>query len=80
MLQNKQNPSKWKDKISMDLKVWLICQNKTMHQSIYHISPNLTSSFREEESLRISSYPCSASSPHSPEPCLCTYQNFENKF
>ena len=37
---------------------------------------NLTSGFREEDFLRISSCPYSARSPHSPEPCLWTDQNF----
>ena len=41
---------------------------------------NLTSSFGEEDSLRISSCPYSARSPHSPEPCLWTDQNFANNF
>ena len=36
---------------------------------------NLTSSFREED-LRISAMHYSASSPHSPEPCLLTNQKF----
>ena len=39
---------------------------------------NLTSSFGEEDFLRISSCPYSARSPHSPEPCLWTDQNFAN--
>ena len=41
---------------------------------------NLTSSFEEEDFLRISSCPNSARSPHSPEPCLWTDQNFANIF
>ena len=41
---------------------------------------NLTSSFGEEDFLRISSCPYSARSPHSPEPCLRTDQNFANSF
>ena len=41
---------------------------------------NLTSGFGEEDFLRISSCPYSARSPHSPEPCLWTYQNFVNNF
>ena len=41
---------------------------------------NLTSSFGEEDFLRISSCPYSARSPHSPEPCLWTDQNFANNF
>ena len=41
---------------------------------------NLTSSFGEEDFLRISSCPYSARSPHSPEPCLWTDQNFANTF
>ena len=41
---------------------------------------NLTSSFGEEDFLRISSCPYSARSPHSPEPCLWTDQNFANIF
>ena len=40
---------------------------------------NLTSSFEEEDFLRISSCPYSARSPHSPEPCLWTDQNFARK-
>ena len=40
---------------------------------------NLTSSFAEDF-LRISSCPYSARSPHSPEPCLLTDQNFANNF
>ena len=41
---------------------------------------NHTSHFREEYLLRISSRLYRASNPHSPEPCLSTDQNFENKF
>ena len=41
---------------------------------------NWTSSFREEDFLRISSCPYSARSPHSPEPCLQMHQNFANNF
>ena len=41
---------------------------------------NLTSSFREEDFLRISSCPYSARSPHSPEPCFWADQNFANSF
>ena len=41
---------------------------------------NLTRSFGEEDSLRISSCPYSARSPHSPEPCLWTDQNSANSF
>ena len=41
---------------------------------------NLTSSFREDDFLRTSSCPYSARSPHSPEPCLWTDQNFANNF
>ena len=41
---------------------------------------NLTSGFREEDSLRISSCPYSARSQHSPKPCLWTDQNFANTF
>ena len=39
---------------------------------------NLTSGLGEVDFLRISSYPYSARSPHSPEPCLWTDQNFAN--
>ena len=41
---------------------------------------NLTSSFREEDFLRISSCPYSARSPHSPEPCFLVDHNFANNF
>ena len=41
---------------------------------------NLTSSFGEEDFLRISSCPYSARSPHSPEPCLWMDQNFADNF
>ena len=41
---------------------------------------NLTSGFGEEDFLKISSCPYSARSPHSPEPCLWTDQNFANTF
>ena len=41
---------------------------------------NLTSGFGEEDFLRISSCPYSARSPHPPEPCLWTDQNFANSF
>ena len=37
---------------------------------------NLTSGFREEDFLRKSLCPYSARSPHSPEPCFGTNQNF----
>ena len=40
---------------------------------------NLTNGFGEDF-LRISSCPYSARSPHSPEPCLWTDQNFANNF
>ena len=40
---------------------------------------NLTSGFGEDF-LRISSCPCSARSPHSPEPCLWMDQSFANTF
>ena len=39
---------------------------------------NQTSSYREEDFLRISSCPYGARSPHSLEPCLWTDQNFAN--
>ena len=41
---------------------------------------NLTSGFREEDFLRISLCLYSARSPHSPEPCLRTDQNFAKNF
>ena len=41
---------------------------------------SLTSGFRGEDFLRISSCPYSESRPHSLEPCLITDQNFVNKF
>ena len=41
---------------------------------------NLTSSFGEENFLRISLCPYSARSPHSPEPCFSADQNFANSF
>ena len=41
---------------------------------------NLTSSFGEEDFLRISSCPYSARSPHSPELCFWADQNFANNF
>ena len=41
---------------------------------------NLTSGFGEEDFLRISSCPYGTRSPHSPEPCLWTDQNFANNF
>ena len=41
---------------------------------------NLTSCFREESFLRISSCPYIVKNPHSPEPCLWTDQNFANIF
>ena len=41
---------------------------------------NLTSSFWQEDFLRISSCLYSARSPHSPQPCLWTDQNFANNF
>ena len=41
---------------------------------------NLTSSFGEEDLLRISSCPYSARSPHLSEPCLWKDQNFANNF
>ena len=47
---------------------------------IVKLFQNLTSSFGEENLLRISSCPYSARSPHSPEPCLWTDQNFANNF
>ena len=44
------------------------------------IFQNLTSSFREEDLLRISSCPYSARSSHSPEPCFWADQNFTSTF
>ena len=41
---------------------------------------NLTSSFEEEDFLRISSCPYSARSPHSPQPCFWANQNFADSF
>ena len=41
---------------------------------------NLTSNFREDDFLRISLCLYSASSQHSPEPCLFTDKNFVNNF
>ena len=41
---------------------------------------SLTSNFGEEDFLRISSCSYSARSPHSPETCLGTDQNFANTF
>ena len=41
---------------------------------------NLTIGFREKEFLRISSFSYSASSPHSPEPCLLMDQTFTINF
>ena len=41
---------------------------------------NLTDGFGEEDFLRISSCPYSTRSPHSPEPCLWTDQNFTDNF
>ena len=41
---------------------------------------NLTSSFREQDFLWISSCPCCARSPHSPEQCFWADQNFANNF
>ena len=41
---------------------------------------NLTSGFREDDYLRISSCPHTARSPHSSEPCFWVDQNFANNF
>ena len=41
---------------------------------------NLTCGFGKEDFLWTSSCPYSAKSPHSPEPCLWTDQNFANNF
>ena len=41
---------------------------------------NLTSSFGEEDFLKISSCPYSVRSLHLPEPCLWMDQNFTNTF
>ena len=41
---------------------------------------NLTCGFREEDFLRISSWPYSTKIPNSPEPCLWTDKNFANNF
>ena len=41
---------------------------------------NLTNSFGEEDFLKNSSCPYIARGPHSPKPCLWTYQNFVNNF
>ena len=41
---------------------------------------NLTSGFGEQDFLRISLCSYSARSPHSPQPCLRTDQNFANNF
>ena len=41
---------------------------------------NLTSGFREEDFLKVSSCHYGAKSPNSPEPCLLMDQNFVNNF
>ena len=62
-----------------------IIKKKPLHTSIIKeysdkLFQNLTSGFGEENLLRISSCLYSAKSPHSPEPCLWTDQNFANIF
>ena len=51
--------------------------SRNIHVKLFQ---NLTSSFEEEDFSRMSSCPHSARSPHSPEPCLWTDQNFANIF
>ena len=52
----------------------------TLGTFLWNYFKNLTSSFGEEDFSRISSCPYSARSPHSPEPCFWTDQNFANSF
>ena len=62
------------------IKISLIPFEKGHTRSIpVKLFHNLTSGFREDF-LRISSCPYSARSPHSPEPCFWTDQNFANNF
>ena len=62
-------------------KISLIIFEKGHSRNIsVNLFQNLTSGFWEEDFLRISSCPYSAKSPHSPEPCLWTDQNFANNF
>ena len=60
--------------------LWIIFEKGHPKNIPVKLFQNLTSGFREEDFLRISSCPYSARSPHSPEPCLWMDQNFVNNF
>ena len=63
----------WQIKIS-----WTVFEERLPMNILLRLFQNLTSGFREEDFLRISSCPYSARSLHSQEPCLWTDQNFAN--
>ena len=63
-----------------DQNLWTIFEKGHPRNISVKLFQNLTSGFREEDFLRISSFPYSESSPHSLEPCLKTDQNFPNNF
>ena len=67
-------PSLWRDQNSAN-SFWKGHQRNISVK----LFQNLTSSFGEEDFLRISC-PYSARSPHSPEPCFWVDQNFANTF
>ena len=56
-----------------------ICEKGHRRNIPVKLFQNLTSGFREDL-LRNSSFPYSARSPHSPEPCFWEDQNFANNF
>ena len=60
--------------------LWTVFEKGHQSNIPVKLFQNLTSSFREEDFLRISSCPYSTRSPHSPEPCFWADQNFANSF
>ena len=63
-----------------DKKIWESFGKGHRRNNFMKSFQNLTGCFREEEFSRISSWLYGESSPHLPEPCLLTDQNFANNF
>ena len=61
-------------------KVEMASTNADQRKISMKLFQNPICGFREEDFLRIFSYPYSESSPHSLEPRLMTDQNFANNF
>ena len=62
------------------IKISLTIEKGQTRNNLVKLYQILTTSFGEEDFLRISSCPYSAKCFHSPEPCLFTDQTFTNNF